>query len=353
MNGLKGGARCVCTVLLGLSLLFFGGCGYKKPPVPPESVVPEPINDLRYTVDSKGVELSWTFPHETIKGTNINDIDSFEVFRAVILLEDYCGDCPIPFGEPTVIPGGEPSVETKRKAVHQESLLRTGHKYFYKVRSRTSWWAASEDSNIISFVYYTPSKAPEGVTLTTEGQNLVLSWRPVLEFLDGSTVDLPVNYQVLRSEGGKDFKAVGRPVKDARYVDTKVEQGQKYFYKVQSLILLEGEIAKGGISEVVDDVPRDTTPPSVVTGVTAVRTAAGIKIIWDRSSDADVAGYRVYRRVKNQKKVKLLGEVERSYTIFVDDNVPADRRVYYSITAIDMAEPVNESKPSKEATVRH
>ncbi len=353
MNGIKGGARSVCTVLLGVSLLLFGGCGYKKPPVPPESVVPEPINDLRYTLDSKGVELNWTYPIETIKGTDIKLIDSFEVYRAVIPLEDFCGDCPIPFAEPMEIPGGEPSIEIRRKAVHQESLLRPGHKYFYKVRSRTSWWAASEDSNIISFIYHTPAKAPEGVTIENEGKDFVLSWSPVTNFLDGSKVDMTVNYQVLRSEGGKEFESIGRPVKDIRYVDKNVETGIKYFYKVQSLILLEGEIAKGGISAVVDAVPRDITPPSKVTGVTVVGTDSGIKVIWDRSPDADVAKYRVYRRTKKQKKAKMVGEVEASITIFVDKNVVDGVRGYYSITALDMATPANESKRSKEATVRH
>ncbi len=353
MNGIKGGARCVCMVLLGVSLLFFGGCGYKNPPVPPESVVPKPINDLRYTLDSKGVELSWTYPVETIKGTDIKQIDSFEVYRAVIPLEDYCGGCPIPFGEALEVPGGVPLEETRRKAVHQESLLRAGHKYFYKIRSRTSWWASSDDSNIVSFVYHTPAMAPESLKLKAEGKNLVLSWKPVTAYLDGSKVDMPVKYQILRSRGGKGFEAVGRPLAVTEYVDTQVEKGEKYFYKVQSLILLEGELAKGGMSAVVDGVPRDVTPPSVVTGVTAVRTDSGIKIIWDRSSDADVAGYRVYRRAKNEKVAKLLGSIAGSFTIFVDDKAPEDVRVYYSVTAVDHAEPANESKRSKEATVRH
>ncbi len=352
MKGMKG-ARLAGLVILVTTMLLAGGCGYKNPPVPPESVVPKPISDLRYTVDSKGVELTWSYPVETIRGTTVKQVDSFELYRAVVPMEDYCGNCPIPFGEPFGLPGGESYEENRRKSVYQESLLRSGHKYFYKVRSRTSWWASSGDSNIVSFIYHTPAKAPEGLNVTAEGTTLALSWKPVTTFLDGSKIDLPVRYRVLRSRGGEAFKALGRVLKGTEYVDSDVAKGHKYFYKVQSMLLIEGDLAKGGMSKVVDIVPQDVTPPSAVTGVTAVRTGTGIKVIWDRSRDADVAGYRVYRRIENQKAAILLGEAEAAYTIFVDDNVPENIRVYYSVTAVDQAEPANESLRSEEATVRH
>ncbi len=346
-------AGIVLQILLVAVVLLVGGCGYKNSPVPPERVVPTPINDLRYTVDTKGVELTWSYPVETIKGTSIEEIDSFEVYRAVVPVADYCGGCPVPFGKPVVLPGGETAKEMRRKSSYEESLLRPGHKYFYKVRSRRSWWAASGDSNIVSFVWHTPANAPEDLSVTVEGKNAVLSWTPVTTFVDGSQIDLSVTYQVLRSEGGKGFKSVGTPVSATQFVDGDVVNGKKYFYKVQSLIAFEGESAKGAMSEIVDVVPKDVTPPAQVIGVTAVRAGAGIKVIWDRSNDFDVAGYRVYRRLENQETLELIGEIGSSYTIFSDEKVPANVRVFYSVTAVDDVEPANESVPSEEATLRY
>ncbi len=347
------GASIAGVVVLMVWLSFTGGCGYKKPPLPPNSVVPQAINDLRHAIDTKGVELTWSYPVDTIKGTNIEAIDSFALFRAVVPLADYCGTCPVPFGEPLDLPGGQNTVETRRKGKYQESLLRTGHRYFYKIRSRTSWWASSKDSNIVSFTWHIPAKAPEGLVLTSEGKHLVLSWKPVTLLLDGTTASAPLKYQVLRSIGGKGFKNLGKPRSKVSYVDKDVEKGNKYFYKVQSVMDVEGELAKGGVSKVVNAVPKDVTPPMVVMGVTAVRTSSGIKVIWDPGSDADLAGYRVYRRTGKEKDWQLLGDVGLSYTIFVDDDVPEGAKVFYSVSAVDEAEPANESLKSDEATLRH
>ncbi len=55
------GVHIAATLWLGATLLVSSGCGYKNLPVPPESVVPVAVQDLRYVVDDKGVKLSWTF----------------------------------------------------------------------------------------------------------------------------------------------------------------------------------------------------------------------------------------------------------------------------------------------------
>lgn len=345
------GARLAGPILFITFLV--GGCGYKNPPVPPESVVPKPIVSLRYKVDSSGVELTWPYPVETIKGTPIQEIDSFEVYRAVVPAKEYCPTCPIPFGEPVKLPGGAVTEETVRKATYQESLLRSGHKYFYKVRSRTSWWASSSDSNIVSFSWHTPAKPPQDLKIEDKGEKLVLTWQPVTELIDGSGVEMPMKYQVLRSKAGEAFVPLGKPVEATQFEDKKIQQGNKYFYKVQSLMVMEDDFAKGGVSDVADIVPKDMIAPSVVTGVTAVRSGSGIRVIWDSSLAADIAGYKIYRRQEQQKGATLLGEVSSTYTIYVDNNVPKDVEVFYSVTAFDHAEPPNESKRSKEATLRH
>lgn len=347
------GARVAGCIFLFTTLLTAGGCGYKTEPVPPESVVPVAIEDLRHAIDNTGVQLSWAYPVKTIKGTEIVDISSFDVYRAVVPLADYCETCPIPFGEPLEIPGGATSDEGKRRSAdYRTSLLRSGHKYFFKVRSRTSWWADSADSNIVSFVWHVPATAPGSVTATADDSRITLNWQPVTTLVDGRAAGENISYQVLRSEGGKDFEPLGEPVSRANFVDSRVINGQKYFYKVQSQLLFKGNVVTGGISDVVSSAPIDKTPPLPPAGVTAVQTASGTKIFWDRSSDPEVSGYRVYRRLADKKTPELLGEVKAAYTLFVDSNAPQDVRAYYSVTAIDQAKPANESDQSREATIR-
>lgn len=341
----------LCVVTFALTGLT--GCGLKTEPVPPQNVVPRPIDDLSYSIDDAGVTLKWTYPEKAVNGNELTDIYSFDVYRAVVPIADLCETCPIPFGEPTEIPGGVTADGGKRRlGEYQTSLLRPDHKYFYKMTSRVSWWAASSDSNIVSFVWQIPPAVPAGFAAAAKEGSILLTWQPVTTLVDGSSADKKVLYQVSRSEGGKDFIVLGDPSEATQFTDTDVVLGKKYFYKVQSLMMLEADQIRGGVTEIVDAMSIDTTPPAVPSAVKATATKKGNKVYWDRPSDSSVAGHRIYRRSAKQSKFELITEVAMPSSIFLDKDVPADTRVYYSVTAIDKAEPANESAPSKEVTVR-
>lgn len=335
--------------------LTLGGCGYKSAPVPPDSVVPAAVNDLRYAIDESGLTLNWTFPTKNVSGDDVNDIQSFELYRAVVPMADYCGTCPIPFSEPIIIDGGLTSDPEKgvREATYKSSMLRSDHKYFFKVRSRTSWWADSADSNIVSFVWHVPAAAPAELMAEAHDSLISLAWMPVTTMVDGNELgDLTVKYQVMRSENGKDFAPVGGLIDETAYKDTLVLNGKSYSYKVQSIMVVDDSNVEGRISDIVTASPVDMTPPIVVSGVNAIAVGNTIRILWDSSSDNDVAAYRIYRRLAAESTPKKIGEVAAIYSSFIDNNVPAGQRVYYSVTAVDGSTNANESIRSREATVR-
>lgn len=340
-----------CLLLL-VGVLVLGGCGYKTLPVPPDSIVPRAIEDLRYSLDEKGVTLTWSYPVATIKGTDLTDVASFEVYRAVVSLDSYCSTCPIPFGEPVVLPGGTVGTDSRRKGRYESALLRSGEKYFFMVRSRTSWWAASGDSNIVTFVWHMPAKAVQGLKAEAGDRVVRLSWQPATRLMDGQPLDLPVQYQVLRSNDGKVFEELGAAVAETEFTDTSVQNGQMYQYKILSVLQIGANIIGGGTSEVATATPVDLTAPEPPTGVTVIVTGNGVKVFWDNSTASDLHGYRVYRRAANEKTAERIGDVEAIYTLFEDTEVPAAGLYSYSVTAYDGMEPANESLPSVEATVR-
>ena len=340
-------------LLIGAAMLFAGGCGYKNHPVPPDTVVPETIKDLRFDADAKGVTLSWSFPVETIKGTDIENLASFELFRAEVSLKDYCGTCPIPFAQPMEKPGGVTKEDgKKRRATYEFTDLRPGYKYFFKVRSRTSWFAESADSNIISFIWNVPAKAPEGLSAKAGNKQVLLNWQPVTTLQDGSPIDKPLQYQISRSTGGKEFEKIGVVEGATSFVDKSVVDKQQYNYQVQSQLKVGREIVAGGMSQPVSTLSVDQTPPSPPTGVTAIETDSGIKVLWEKSPEEDLGGYKVYRRSEGAG-AEVIGTVQPVYTIFVDTKATAGVRYYYSVTAVDQAKPANESEKSAEATTRH
>ena len=337
------------TVLTLLAAL--AGCGYKDKPVAPSQIVPAAVTDLQYQLDEKGVTLYWSYPRETVTGDKLIDIAEFDLYRAVVPANEYCKTCPIPFASPIDLPGGALPDKGARTASYQMTVLRPGHLYFFKVRSRTGWWSESEDSNVVSFLWNTPPMAPEGLSVKAGDGKTVLAWQPVQRRQDASPLGETVQYQVLRSVDGGVFATIGEPVAGTGYTDTQVENGKTYAYQVQAVsVYKEGKVA-GNTSQTVEAMPQDRTAPPPPRGVQGLRTDVGVKVFWDQVQAADLAGYRVYRRTAGADKAQLVGTVLLPYNLFIDKKAAANAQYFYSVSSIDRGTPANESARSPESAV--
>jgi len=346
------GMRRAAAIVLGATLLTCGGCGYKTAPVPPKTVVPAAVEDLRYTVEGDAVRLSWTYPDKNIKGDDIDEIAEFDLYRAEIPLDEYCPTCPVPFVEPIAVAGGQTIVDGKRRvATYDYDLLRQDHKYFFKVQSKRDWWASSGDSNIITFVWHTPAVAPTGLSASAADSSVKLSWQPVTTRSDGAPVDGEVLYQLLRKTGAENFARLGSPVAATTTVDRKVTNGQEYSYQVQSVLRFGEDLVYGGVSDAITVMPVDTTAPAAPTGVLVVSTSLGLRVVWEPSTSEDVAGYNIYRRSEGGG-FKLVGTVDAPDASYVDTSAGEDAYFIYAVTAFDKASPANESKKSAEGAPR-
>lgn len=345
-------SRGLTAVTVFLFLALLPACGRKTSLVPPQKLVPVAITDLQYVLHENGVTLKWSFPTKMESGDELQAIDSFEIYRAAISEEKYCEDCPVQYEEPVEIDGGRlPPSGGGRTAIYREGYLQSGYRYLYKVRSRAGWWYPSSDSNVVTFVWNIPPRAPDGLQLEAADRAISLRWQPVKENLEGAPLPQEPVYEIYRQRGDAGFGVIAGPLKGAEFTDTGLENEKLYSYRVRALIRHGDTLQAGEPSQVVSGKPEDLTPPPPPQHLVAVALPIGVKLAWEAVVSRDLAGYRVYRREAGSTVQKLVAELGPDQNQYIDQAVDPGKKWSYSVSSFDTAQQVNESKPSEEAVV--
>lgn len=89
--------------------------------------------------------------------------------------------------------------------------------------------------------------------------------------------------------------------------------------------------------------PTDTFAPPTPTGVVALRVSAGILLSWSESDAQDLRGYRVYRAERGEGPFEPLGSDLLDLPSFTDRGLTPGKTYFYQVSAVDAAEPSNES----------
>lgn len=338
----------IAAVLLCSAALMTAGCGKKTKPVPPASALPAAINDLRFTLDEKGVTLQWTVPQRTVMGERITyHIKAFEIWRAVVPEGEFCEGCPIKYEEPIEISVAE--YRKRGRITYNAAVLRPGHIYFFKIRTKIGWQMAGQDSNVVSFSWQTPMEPPADLAATSSGDGIVqLRWAAPKALLDGTPYDGALTYQVFRSSDGKNFDLLEKGIAGNTFADRTVASNSVYYYKVRAVKQQEKTSAGGLFSAIMSVDTEDRIAPGVPQGVTVIKVEQGVRVLWEAVAEHDLNGYRIYRRKGKDGKAEQIGEVTRKKISFTDTS-PVAENAYYWITSFDSAQPANESRPSREA----
>lgn len=363
--------RWLGVVVLAWISLLQGGCGRKTLPIPPRDAVPVAINDLQYRQDENQVTLAWTYPARTTVGSELPGLQSFLVLRAVVPEADYCDGCPVTFSSAVEVEAATAIVDPKKRlARYTETILRPRHRYLYKVQTKAGWRLVSDDSNTVDFYWESPAMAPSEVVAEAGDGGISLRWQAVATLVngdaiggavqsslksDGGAVQSPqgvkansVRYQVYRGLTPESMVSVGEAVAETSYADSGLLNGQVYHYQVRAVREVNGSRLIGLASHPVALAPVDLTPPAPPRNLTGVLVDGGVKLLWERSTEKDLAGYRIFRRLPAATSLTLIGEVDRTAISFVDALPQAPDGCYWAITAFDKATPTNESAFSKE-----
>jgi hypothetical protein len=127
-----------------------------------------------------------------------------------------------------------------------------------------------------------------------------------------------------------------------------------YEYRAEAVTIVEGnrsEQVEGEDTSPVKVFADDVFPPAIPAGVQAVFSGPGqkafIDLIWAPVTDADIAGYNIYRREEGGAPSKINAELIGT-PAYRDASVEAGKRYFYSVSAVDLRG--NESARSEEAS---
>lgn len=305
------------------------GCGYVGDPLPPALNIARRIEDLRVVERGGRLIVDFTIPELTtdeLPFRKLGEVDlRIGLADAPFSMDGWAGSAQrieVQASGPGRV-GAEAPVSrwTGKEVVAGVRIINT--------KGRPSDW-----SNLVVVRVVPPVAPPAGLKAEPDPAGVLLTWT------GGAS-----EYRVFR-KSGKDAKPVLiETTKAASYADKAAEYGQRYDYSVQAL----HQGAESEITEAVSITPRDIFPPAVPAGVSGVVGIGSIELVWDRNTESDLKGYRVYRAANGGDFAAIAELVDAP--AYSDRQVEAGRKYRYTIAAIDQAG--NESARSAIAEVEN
>jgi len=299
--------------------LLTSGCGYVGDPLPPALNIPQRITDLKAVEVGDRIEIEFTLPSLTTEGI---------VLRTLGGVDLRAGRAPEPGAtfDPNAWADSAKVIETSsEQAGPVKKTLPAkewaGREIIIAVRAlnakgRTSGW-----SNFVALSVRDPLVKPV-VTLASDKEGARLSW----------TGSAP-KFQVFRKPAGSELDpALLAEVEGGAtsYVDKTAEFGARYAYAV---LAWDGNV-RSDRSDLVEFSPVDTFPPAPPTGIQAIPGVSTVELAWERATDADLRGYRVYRSVEGGVFERLTELVD--VPSFSDKSPASGKKCQYAVSSLDI-----------------
>jgi len=179
---------------------------------------------------------------------------------------------------------------------------------------------------------------PSLEAVRVEKDRLILSWAPPESNVDGSSPAAVAGYTVLRSEEQGPFRPLtAAPVAGPPFEDREFRFGRTYAYVVRSCAPGTGPVVESDDSEALTASPRDVFAPDPPSGLIGLAGPDAVSLSWNPCPDADLAGYRVWRREAGEGEFAPLSVGLVPDPAFTDDTARRCAAYVYAVSACDRA----------------
>jgi len=320
--------------LLPVALLA-AGCGYVGDPQPPALKMPVAVADLKAWQRGAKIVIEFTAPDRTTEGlplARFGEVDLKAGFVPPGAFHTEAWAAAARRLEATVAGPGAVHVETTAK----EWVGRT---VILGVRMANANGRFSDWSNLVGLEVAEPLSRPDALVAEAVPEGVRLRWR--VPDRPGQT------FRIRRRIAAEDQAAIVAQVTVPEWTDMAATSGTSYEYSVQTALKVGGAEAESEVSDNAVIEPRDVFPPAAPQDLAAISATGAIELGWERNTEADLAGYRVYRSKNGSAFERMADSVEApSYS---DRSIEAGAKYAYTVTAFDQNG--NESPRSAPAEI--
>lgn len=358
------------TAYLAICLII-SGCGTEGAPMPPSLNLPDPVTNLAAVRAGSQVTLTWKMPKRNTDKLLLKGNVPVHICR-----KENAGSC-VSIPANLVLPPEATGAFTE----DLPPALATGDPrtltYFVELISKSGRSAGPSNSAVVLagqapapvvnlsakvikagvVLRWTPDSTSQAIRLHRK----LLTPHPASQDKQNPTSAPPEPLeQNLLVDPAAQPEETSNQVPD-RALDKDIRFGQVYEYRAQRVarIDVDGKTLElaGPFSDPIRVEVRDIFPPAIPTGLVAVATLAqpgvetAIDLSWQPVTDADLAGYTVYRREAEGPWQRITPAQPIVPPGFHDTHVQPGHTYHYAVTAIDQGDHESPRSTETEETV--
>jgi len=212
-----------------------------------------------------------------------------------------------------------------------------------------------EFSRRVSAPLELPPPAPPPIAITYEEQKITITWKPdetsaenVLPSRSFGPLQPAVGYNLYDATTGQRLNDM--PVKEFGYEDTRMDWGTTRCYIVRAVAVVAALAVESEPSGPACEMLVDMFPPAAPQGLNSVATEGAINLIWEAGTEADLAGYFVWRAIGDRPLQQITPAPVTAASFF--DGVQRGLTFVYAVQAVDTAGNVSPLSARVSETAR-